>query len=119
MPLGRERLFSDAFDDYHARQRRVVDSLTEALGAEQAADDPRVLAFRRMQRQVRGLELLGSEEKLTDGTSVKVDENYLRESILDPSAKVREGYSDKMNSYKGQLSDEQIGDLIDFIKSLK
>jgi hypothetical protein len=63
-PLGRERLFNVAFDDYVAEQRRTADSLTEALGAEGAASDPRGLAFRRMERQVRGLELLSSEEKL-------------------------------------------------------
>ena len=47
-----------------------------------------------------------------------VDENYIRESILDPSAKVREGYRDQMNSYKGTLNDEQITHIIAFIKSL-
>ena len=63
-PLGRERLFNDAFEGYLAKQRRTADSLTEVLGAEAAAGDPRVLAFRRLDRQVRGLELLSSEEKL-------------------------------------------------------
>jgi hypothetical protein len=63
-PLGREKLFNSAFEDYYARQRRAADSLTETLGAERAAGDPRVLAFRRMERQVSGLELLASEEKL-------------------------------------------------------
>jgi hypothetical protein len=63
-PLGREKLFNSAFEDYYARQRRAADSLTETLGAARAAGDPRVLAFRRMERQVSGLELLASEEKL-------------------------------------------------------
>jgi hypothetical protein len=63
-PLGRERLFNDAFEDYYARQRRTADSLTQALAPEEAARDSRVLAFRRFERQVRGLELLSSEEKL-------------------------------------------------------
>ena len=63
-PLGRQRLFNDAFEDYYARQKVRADSLTEALGTERAAGHPRVLAFRRMDRQVRGLELLSSEEKL-------------------------------------------------------
>ena len=48
-----------------------------------------------------------------------VDENYIRESIVDPSAKIREGYEDKMNSYQGTFSDEEIGYLIKFIQSLK
>jgi hypothetical protein len=63
-PLGRERLFNDAFEEYYARQRRTADSLTQALAPEDAARDSRVLAFRRFERQVRGLELLSSEEKL-------------------------------------------------------
>jgi len=63
-PLGRERLFNDAFEDYLTQQQGRADSLTEALDAEGATGDSPVLAFRRMERQVRGLELLSSEEKL-------------------------------------------------------
>ena len=48
-----------------------------------------------------------------------VDENYVRESIIDPSAKIHAGYDDKMNSFQGQLSDEELGFLIKFIQSLK
>jgi hypothetical protein len=63
-PLGRERLFNDTFEAYYQTQRGVADSLRAVLGVDEAARDPRVLAFRRVERQVRGLELLGSEEKL-------------------------------------------------------
>jgi hypothetical protein len=63
-PLGRERLFNDAFEEYFERQLRIADSLTDALGPEPALRDPRVLAVRRIERQVLGLELLGSEQKL-------------------------------------------------------
>lgn len=63
-PLGRARLFNEAFEEYYARQRERADSLSEALGDERAAGDARLLAFRRMDRQVRGLELLASEQKL-------------------------------------------------------
>jgi hypothetical protein len=63
-PLERERLFNDAFEDYYARQEGTADSLKQALGADGAAGDSRVLGFRRLERQVRGLELLSSEEKL-------------------------------------------------------
>lgn len=59
-----------------------------------------------------------SEEALTDGSTVTVDENYLRESILEPSAKVVEGYPDVMNTYQGQLNDEQINAIIEYIKTL-
>ncbi len=62
-PLGRERLFNDTFEDYYARQQRTADSLSRALTGEEAGD-PWLTAFRRFERQVRGLELLSSEEKL-------------------------------------------------------
>jgi len=63
--------------------------------------------------------IFGQTHAFTNAPPTQVDENYIRESILEPSAKVRQGYSDKMNSYKGSLNDEEIADLIEFIKSLK
>lgn len=65
------------------------------------------------------LGIFGQTHTFNNAPPTVVDENYIRESILDPSAKVREGFSDKMNSFKGTLTDEQISDLIEFIKSLK
>ena len=61
----------------------------------------------------------GSEEPLADGTTVTVDENYLRESILQPGAQIVEGYDNVMPPYQGQLSDEQINAIIEYIKTLK
>ena len=63
-PLGRERLFNDAFEEYFERQRKSADSLSRTLTADEAAGDARLTSFRRLERQVRGLELLSSEEKL-------------------------------------------------------
>jgi len=61
----------------------------------------------------------GSEQALADGTTVKVDENYIRESILEPLTKVRAGYRPVMPTYRGQLKDAEISAIIEFIKSLK
>jgi cytochrome c oxidase subunit 2 len=61
----------------------------------------------------------GVNRKFTDGTSAVVDENYIRESILEPQAKVREGYQPVMPTFKGKLKDWQIDGLIAYIKSLK
>ncbi len=61
----------------------------------------------------------GETHRFTDGSEAVVDENYIRESILEPSAKIREGYRDQMNSFKGQLTDEEIDQIITFIKTLK
>lgn len=61
--------------------------------------------------------LYGSTEELEDGSTVTVDEEYLRESIVDPNAKIVKGFPPSMPAY-GQLSDEQIQALIAYIKSL-
>lgn len=63
--------------------------------------------------------VFGETHQFTDGTSATVDENYLRESILNPNAKIRQGYRAQMNAYQGVLDDEQVMDLIQYIKSLK
>ena len=64
----------------------------------------------------------GTMRDIVGGGQVKVDENYIRESILNPKAKVaiEQGvaYQPVMPSYKGQLSDDDIYSLIEFIKSL-
>jgi len=62
--------------------------------------------------------IYGRPVKLTSGQTVTADEAYLRESILEPSAKIVEGYSPIMPTFKGQLSEEEILQLIAFIKSL-
>jgi cytochrome c oxidase subunit 2 len=61
----------------------------------------------------------GAEHLMADGETVTVDENYIRESILEPQAKIRSGYRPVMPSYQGQLSDREISALIQYIKSLK
>ncbi|KAA3631313.1 MAG: cytochrome c oxidase subunit II [Calditrichaeota bacterium] len=63
--------------------------------------------------------LYGKEEHLADGSSVKVDENYIRESILNPMAKITQGYQPVMPTYQGILKDKQIDALIAYIKSLQ
>lgn len=60
----------------------------------------------------------GSMESLEGGAQVKVDENYVRESILVPTAKIVAGYPPTMPFFLGQLSDEEVGNLIDYIKTL-
>jgi len=61
--------------------------------------------------------LYGKSEGTSAG-SVTVDENYLRESILDPQAKIVSGFGPSMPPYS-KLKDHQIADLIAYIKSLK
>ncbi len=63
--------------------------------------------------------LFGRMEKLTDGKEVKVDENYLRESMLVPGAKVVAGYENIMPVFQGLLREREIAALITFIKAQK
>lgn len=63
--------------------------------------------------------LYGTTEELSDGKKVKVDDNYIRQSILNPQAQITKGYPPVMPTFKGQVSEKDIIGLIEFIKSLK
>jgi cytochrome c oxidase subunit 2 len=62
--------------------------------------------------------LYGTDVPLEGGGHAKFDESYVRESIITPNAKIVKGYPAVMPSYRGQLSEEQILDLIAYIRSL-
>ncbi len=61
--------------------------------------------------------LYGSEKTFDDGSTATADEEYLRESIVEPSAKVVEGFPPSMVPYD-YLSDSEINSLVAYIKSL-
>lgn len=60
----------------------------------------------------------GETHKSVDGKTAVVDENYIRQSILEPGAFVREGYPNQMASYQGKLRDREIRALSAYIMSL-
>jgi cytochrome c oxidase subunit 2 len=60
-----------------------------------------------------------TQQPMASGENVTVDENYIRESIMEPMAKIRAGYKPVMPTYKGQLKDQEIAAIIAYIKSLK
>ena len=60
----------------------------------------------------------GREVKLGSGETVKADDTYLRESILRPAAKVVAGYTPIMPAYEGQIDEEEIGQLLVYLRSL-
>ncbi len=62
--------------------------------------------------------VFGSTVKLKGGRRVKADEEYLRESILRPNEKIVDGYWAIMPSYEGQLTEEQVLQLIAYMKTL-
>ena len=69
----------------------------------------------------RGAKLEGiynKEVKLTNGQTVIADDEYIRNSILNPSSQIVEGYQPIMPTFKGQVTEEQLVSLVAYIKSL-
>jgi cytochrome c oxidase subunit 2 len=62
--------------------------------------------------------LFGKKQQIQGGDEVTVDEAYIRESILNPQAKVALGFQPIMPTFQGQLSEEQILQLVAYIRSL-
>ena len=63
--------------------------------------------------------LYGKSVKLANGNSVPADEAYIRESIMQPSAKIVEGYQPIMPTFQGIVSEEQVMQLVAYIQTLK
>jgi cytochrome c oxidase subunit 2 len=63
--------------------------------------------------------LFGSRVKLADGSTLVADEAYLRESILNPQAKLVAGYQPLMPTFQGLVNEEALLGMIEYIKSLQ
>ena len=61
----------------------------------------------------------GAPQELANGTSVAVNEAYIRESILTPQAKLVAGYQPLMPTFQGLLSEESVMALVEYVKSLR
>ena len=75
----------------------------------------------RSDAQGRGPNLqgvFGKSVTLADGRTLIADENYVRESILDPGAKIVNGYKPVMPTFQGLVSEEQLNALVAYVKSL-
>src|SRR5215467_3638482 len=62
--------------------------------------------------------VFGKQVQLAGGGTVKADENYLRESILQPQAKVVSGFEPVMPTFQGLVTEEQLAQLVEYVKSL-
>ena len=62
--------------------------------------------------------IYGNPVLLRGGQQVNADEAYLRESILNPRAKIVAGYEPIMPTFEGQIDEEGILQLIAYIKSI-
>ena len=75
----------------------------------------------RSDSQGRGPNLqgvFGKPVQLEDGRMITADENYIRESILDPGAKVVKGFKPVMPTFQGLVSEEQLNALVAYVKTL-
>jgi cytochrome c oxidase subunit II len=62
--------------------------------------------------------VFGSQVKLADGRVVKADEAYVRESILNPMAKIVAGYEPVMPTFQGLVTEDQVLQLIEYVRSI-
>lgn len=62
--------------------------------------------------------LIGSTVQLASGEKITATPEYVRESILDPMAKIVAGFPPIMPTFQGQVSEEQVLALTEYIKSL-
>jgi len=61
----------------------------------------------------------GSRLTLTDGSQVLVNDAYLRDAILNPSQHVTAGFAPIMPTYQGQISEDGLIDLVEYIKNMQ
>ncbi len=102
-----------------AQRRRSTGSL--ASNGQQLFQQLGCATCHRSDTQGRGPNLVGLFGKpvlLEDGRTVMADENYIRESILNPGAKIVSGFKPIMPSFQGQVSEESLMALVAYIKSL-
>jgi cytochrome c oxidase subunit II len=65
------------------------------------------------------LGVFGKQTQLVGGQTIRVDEPYIRESIMNPQAKLVEGFGPIMPTFQGQISEDQLVQLVAYIKSLQ
>ncbi len=111
-------LLSDAWPDYFTRGPDMVEAgryIYERKGG--CASCHTLDGTANVGPSFKGV--FGRHRELEGGKKITVDENYIRQSILEPQAKIVLGYADRavMPMYKGRLSDREIGAIISFMKS--
>lgn len=65
------------------------------------------------------LGIFGKEVEFSDGSKTKRDENYIRQSLMEPQTKLVKGFLAVMPTFQGTLTDPEVNALIAYIKSLK
>lgn len=60
----------------------------------------------------------GKPTKLADGSTPPFDDAYFRESLFAPTAKIADGFQPLMPSFEGKISDQELADITEYLKSL-
>ena len=108
--------------DYEAWLAGGRSTGTAAQNGERLFSDLTCITCHKTDSTGRGPSLLGifgSRVELTDGRTVTADENYLRESIMNSQAKIVKGYQGLMPAFQGMVSEENLMQLIAYIRTLK
>jgi cytochrome c oxidase subunit 2 len=63
--------------------------------------------------------LFGRKVEMEDGKAYVADESYIRESVVDPTAKVVKGFDPVMPTYRGTLKDDDIGEIVAYLKTVR
>jgi cytochrome c oxidase subunit 2 len=109
-------------DDYQAWLTSGAQEGTLASAGGKLFQDLACNTCHRPDTQGRGpslQNLYGGTVSLQNGGQVVADEAYIRESILMPGAKITAGYQPIMPTFQGQVSEEGLLQLIEYVKSLK
>lgn len=123
-----KRLTPEQYQEYIANPDKFV-SANPDLGLVKPADMGKRLWDRKGCKQCHSLDgtalvgpswkgIWGHMTEFENAPPQKVDEDYIRESILNPKAKIVKGYPGQMPTYQGRLTDRDIQAIIDFIKTL-
>jgi len=62
--------------------------------------------------------VFGSQVQMQNGDKIVVDQNYIRESILNPKAKIVAGYQPIMPTFQGQINEADLLQIVAYIQSL-
>ncbi len=109
-------------DDYQAWLSGGSGEGSLASAGEKLFQDLACVTCHRPDAQGRGpvlTGLFGKTVQLTAGQTVIADESYIRESILNPAAKVVAGFQPIMPTFQGLVSEEQLLQLVEYVKALK
>ena len=109
-------------DDYEKWTRESTSGMSLAQNGERLFASMGCNACHSGSATARGPNLAGvygSRLKLANGSEVLVNEAYLRDAILNPSQHITAGYTPIMPTYQGQISEDGLIDLVEYIKGLQ